>query len=305
MARLKALPDRWPWLAVLIAVQRRFGEINGGFIAAALTLALFLSLFPLVLVALAVLGFLSAGNDTLAADIVDNLGLSEGTAKDMILEAIETAQDNRKSSSVVGLLGLLWAGLGVVGALQNAINTAWQVKGRGLRDRLYGLAWLAGAGLLLAASFTLAGFLTVLPGPVTPVAFMAGSLTHVLLFWWTFHVLGSPGVGWRPLLPGALAGGIGFQVLTVVGAVYVPKAVADSSALYGSIGIVFAILAWLFFFGRLVVYASVLNVVLFERDRGTVTAEIRVPRLPDVVPLETTRGGAVGQVATIDQPVSQ
>jgi hypothetical protein len=59
------------------------------------------------------------------------------------------------------------------------------------------------------------------------------------------------------------------------------------------LGTVFAIIAWLFFFGRLVVYASVLNVVRWEEDHGTVTAEIEVPQMPGAVPLVTSRAGEV------------
>ena len=47
----------------------------------------------------------------------------------------------------------------------------------------------------------------------------------------------------------------------------------------------FAVLAWLLFFGRLVVYASVVNVVRWEEDHGTVTVEIELPRVPGEVPL--------------------
>ena len=58
---------------------------------------------------------------------------------------------------------------------------------------------------------------------------------------------------------------VGLEILKVVGAYYVPKAVASSSALYGSLGVIFALLAWLLIFGRLVVYSAVLNVVRYER----------------------------------------
>jgi membrane protein len=90
-----------------------------------------------------------------------------------------------------------------------------------------------------------------------------------------------------------LFAGVGLEVLTVAGAYVVPHAVANSSALYGSLGVVFAILAWLFFFGRLLVYASILNVVLYERARGTVTVDIEAPRIPGQVPVEADRGGVV------------
>ena len=53
----------------------------------------------------------------------------------------------------------------------------------------------------------------------------------------------------------------------------------------------FAILAWLFFFGRLSVYVAVVNVVRWEEEHGTVTAEIELPKHPDVVAVEATRAG--------------
>jgi membrane protein len=116
---------------------------------------------------------------------------------------------------------------------------------------------------------------------------------NVVMFWFTFAVIGTQKVGWRPLLPGAIFAGAGLQALTLAGAVIVPRSVASSSALYGSLGVVFAILAWLYFFGRLLVYASTLNVVLYEREKGTVTLAVEAPRIPGEVPTEATRSGVV------------
>jgi membrane protein len=104
-------------------------------------------------------------------------------------------------------------------------------------------------------------------------------------------VLQNRSVDWKSLLPGAVVGAVGLEVLKAVGAIYVPRVVSSSSALYGSIGIVFAVLAWLLFFGRLVVYSTVVNVVRWEEDHGTVTAEIELPRLPGEVPVTATRAG--------------
>ncbi|CAN5122360.1 hypothetical protein BH18ACT4_BH18ACT4_08020 [soil metagenome] len=291
--RLKKLPDRWGWLRLVLDVQRRFSEVNGGFVAGAVTLALFLSLFPLILFSIAVFGFFASNAATdIAGEIISQLGLT-GTAAAQMRDAIETAQQSKRSASLIGLAGLLWAGLGVVGAFEYAIDSVWQVTGRGLKDKLYALAWLAGAGLLAIASLAFNALLNFLPGFAAPLTVLAGTGVYIVMFWWTFQVLASRDIGWRPLLPGAVAGGIGFQVLTILGAVVVPRTVASSSALYGSIGVVFALLAWLFFFGRLLVYASVLNVVLFERNQGTVTVEMEVPHVPGEVALGANRSGAV------------
>ncbi|HKY75693.1 MAG TPA: YhjD/YihY/BrkB family envelope integrity protein, partial [Acidimicrobiia bacterium] len=91
-------------------------------------------------------------------------------------------------------------------------------------------------------------------------------------------------------VPGALLGAIGLEILKVVGAYYVPKAVASSSQLYGSLGIVFAVLAWLLIFGRLIVYSAVLNVVRYEQSQGTIRAIIEAPPVPDVRPVADRSG---------------
>jgi membrane protein len=143
--------------------------------------------------------------------------------------------------------------------------------------------------------------LNELPGPVTVPAILAGFVLDVLLFVWMFVVLTNVDLPWRVHLPGAVVGGVGVEVLKIVGSVYVPRLVASSSALYGSLGVVFAILAWLTLTARLVVYAAAFNVVRYEREHGTVTVDIQVPHISGQVPLEATRGGAVSESTSDDR----
>jgi uncharacterized BrkB/YihY/UPF0761 family membrane protein len=82
-------------------------------------------------------------------------------------------------------------------------------------------------------------------------------------------------------------------VLKLVGTVLVPRMVASSSSLYGPLGVVFAILAWLAFFSRLIVYASALNAVRYEQVHGFTTLEIKAVRFEGEVPVAADRGGAV------------
>lgn len=125
-----------------------------------------------------------------------------------------------------------------------------------------------------------------------------GLAANTALFAWMFRTLTNVDVSWRALVPGAIAGAIGLEVLELVAGVYVPRAVASSSALYGSLGAVFALLAWLVLAARLVVYASLVNVLRYEAEHGTVTVDIEVPRIDGEVPLEANRGGAVGRSAS-------
>lgn len=283
-----------------LPVHERVSAVGGGPLASSIALGGFLSLFPLLLVGVAVLGFVSAGETDFPSRVVDQLGL-EGEAADQVVEIIDTAEQSRRAASVVGLVGLVWAGLGVAGALEHALNATWQVKGRGITSRLAAVAWLVGAGLLFLGSMALGPLLNELPGPVTVPAIVAGFVLDVLLFVWMFVVLTNVDLPWRVHLPGAVVGGVGLAVLKIIGSVYVPRLVASSSALYGSLGVVFAILAWLALTARLVVYAAAFNVVRYEKEHGTVTVDIQVPHISGQVPLEATRGGAVSESASDDR----
>jgi inner membrane protein YhjD len=274
-------------------VQQRYSELRGNNIASAVTLQAFVSIFPLMLVIVGVLGFISAGSSSdVAGKIIANLGLN-GDAAMTVRNAVHTAETSRQAASVVGLAGLLWSGLGLVNALQYAFNQVWQVEERGIKDKAVGLGWLVGAAVIFVGASAVTTVIRWLPGFFAPLGIITGLAVNFVLWLWTAKVLPNRDVGWRPLVPGALLGAVGMEVLKVLGGLYVPRAVAHSSELYGSIGIVFAILAWLLLFGRLILYSAVLNVVLYEKDRGTIKTTIEVPATPHETPDETTRSGRV------------
>jgi membrane protein len=275
--KLYSLGDRFRPLAVALRVQDRFGELNGNYLAGAITLQAFLALFPLLLLILSVAGFIAAErNPNLAVELIAKLGI-EGEAAVTVREALDRAVETRGTTLGIGTIGLLWSGLGLVGAMQYAYNQVWQVEPRGIKDKLIGVEWLFGAAILFVGSAAATTVLGLLPGFLWPISILVTLAVNVVLWLWTAKLLPNRDVGWRPLLPGAIFGAVGLEVLKLVGRFYVPALVASSSRVYGSIGVVFAILAWLYFFGRLIVYSACLNVVLWEERAGTVKATIEVP----------------------------
>jgi membrane protein len=280
----------------VLRVTDRFGAVGGGALSASIALSTFLSLFPLLLVAIAVVGFLSSGDSGFATRIVGDLGL-HGRSAQVVHDAIGSAESTRRTATVVGLVGLVWSGLGVVGSLQTTINAVWQTRGRGVIDRLVALRWLVGAFVLFAATIALGPLLEWLPGWAAPLSTLLGLAISTVLFTWTYHGLGHVEAPWQAHVPGAIVLALGFEVLKIVGSIYVPHAVASSSALYGSLGVVFAVLAWLAIYGQLFVYGAVVNVLRWERARGTDTIEIEVPHHHGAPPVSATRGGAVAEHA--------
>ena len=304
MERLAALAERWPWLRTVLDVQQRVSETNGGPTASATALMFFLALFPLLLVAIAVVGFVSAGDSSVAADIVDSLGL-EGEAARTVTQAIGKAEESRRAASIVGFAGLLWSGLGVTSALSLAVRTPWQRKGEGMKVKVEGLVWVLGGAVTFGGAIGAGALLNrtpeAVPRWVNSVGLVAlGLLLEFGFFLWTFFALGDRRAGWRHLVPGSIVGALGFEVLKLVGTVIIPRMIASSSSLYGPIGVVFAIFAWLTLFARLIVYSSALNAVRHEEETGSVTLEIKALRFEGEVPVEADRGGAVVEVTPPD-----
>jgi membrane protein len=268
---------RWRWLGRTLQMQYRFAELRGGELASSVTTTAFLAIFPLALVAIAVLGYLNAGSSDFANRVVENLGL-HGAAARTVTQALDTASQSRRASTIIGLLGLAWSGLGLANALRAAYNRAWQVQERGVRSRAVSIMWLAGAGAIFAVSVGATTVVQFLPAAFAPLGIVLALAVSFGLFMWTARVLADVDIPLRALVPGAIVGAIGFEVLKAVGAYVVPRLVASSSALYGTLGVVFALLAWLLFFGRLVVYTAVVDVVLYEARHGTVASTVQLPR---------------------------
>lgn len=283
-----------PVIGTLLRIQERFGEIGGTALANGIALQGFLSLIPLLLVAIATAGFLASGDADFTSDVIDALGIPpDGTSAENLTEAIDSAQESKRAASVVGVLGLLWSGLAVIAAVQRAIDRTWQTKSEGLKDKLRAVLWLLGAAVIFLSSFALSAILNFLPAFLAPLSILIGLAVNTGLFLWTFSELGRVPVGWRALLPGAVVCAVGFEILKLVGTIYVPRLVANSSALYGSLGIVIAILAWLAFFGRLLVYGAVVNVLRWESEHGTLQIRMEAPRIDNALAVGADRSGAV------------
>ena len=279
-----------------LATHQRVGEIGGSQLASAVTLTLFVSLFPVLLVAIAVMGFIAANDDELGARLIDDLGL-RGQAAEYLLEGLDSAKSNKTSSSIIGLLGFLWTAIGVVGAIQHVCDRAWQVTGRGIKDKLIAAGWLLGSFVVLGVAIAAAGLMPALPGWAWPLASIVGIAFGTGFFLWTFRVLTAKTLPLSDHLPGAVLGGVGLHLLSRLGGFFIGRQVESSSALYGSIGVVFAVLAYLLLFGRLLVYAVALNVVLHERHHGVVHVEVAVPRFEGEVPVEADRSAVVTKTA--------
>jgi len=259
-----------PRFDTAVAIQERFGNERGANLAAAISMRGFLALFPVLVLAIAVVGFIGGDPKTIAKDIVDALGLS-GSAAKTITDAVQTAQRTKVASSIIGIVGLLWTGTGLAASLTAAWNQTWRIPGGGLPGRLLGSAWLLG-GLVLFGLMLAMLALVGSSGALPELGVVGGLLVDILLFLWTAWILPTRRIPVRAMVPAAVFGGICVEILKILGTYVIPAIVSRSSALYGTIGAVFALLVWFLVFGRVVVYVTLIEHEMWTRRQARLTA---------------------------------
>ena len=117
------------WLGTLKRTVREFKEDDLTLLAAALTYYGILSLFPALLVLLALLGL--AGNNT-TDTLLENVGaITPSATNDVITNAVRNLQASNSSAGlafIVGLAGALWSASGYVGGFMKAANIIYEVE---------------------------------------------------------------------------------------------------------------------------------------------------------------------------------
>jgi membrane protein len=262
--RIDRIADRFPPLKYALDIQDRYGQLHGNVSANSITLTAFLALFAITLLAVAVIGYIDAANVDVAKSITQWLGLT-GDSAQVVTDAVATARTSARFATAVGFLGVLTVGTSFGNSIASSYNIAWGVRNRGLIERLRSLAWLGVFGVLTVASIwatTLwTRWSTELSFVVVAITITINGLLWLFTSWW----LPNRKVSFRAMLPAAVAGAVMLEALKVIGGIWVPRLVSNASELWGTIGTVFALIAWILFFGRVVVYVTVIEVLEAER----------------------------------------
>ncbi len=270
LERVDRYQQRHPVLAVPVAVVRKFGDDQAGNLAALLAYYGFFSLFPLLLVLVTVLDFALAGNPDLQARLLGSALAQFPVIGNQLGENIGSVQGSGLAL-VVGVLGTVWAGLGITQQAQNAMNAVWGVPRKrwpGLGPRLArGLGGLTvlGGGILASTAVSGLGTATGLPVISRVLPFLGSLLINMALFEFAFLVLTALPQPWRRLLPGTVLAAAGWSVLQVAGSYLVTRQLSNASDVYGTLAFVIVLLSWLYLGAQLFLYAAELNVVLAKR----------------------------------------
>jgi len=268
LAAVDDFQQRHRWLAFPFAVVKKFGDDQAGRHAALLAYYGFFSLFPLLLVAVTVIGFILQGRSDLADRIVDSTAAQFPIVGTSIAKTVEGSHLRGSGVAlVIGAAFAVWGGLGVADAAQAAMNGIWNVPRRRYPNfflrRLRGLAWLVLLGGGLLAASVAAGFAHAAGGAWSGIAGAAASaVVNTCLFLVGFRVLTVRNVSLRSLLPGAVLAALAWALLQWLGGWYVNRQLTHATNTYGTFALVIGLLSWLYLAATVTLYAAELNAVL-------------------------------------------
>jgi YihY family inner membrane protein len=265
---LDAFQRRHRVTAFVFAVQKKYSDDRGGYLAALIAYYGFLSLFPLLLAAFTVAAYVLAGDQGAIRTLEQHLGTYPilGTA---ISELDGKQLHGSPLALIVGVLGLVWGATGLAQAAEFTMEEAWNVAQRDrpgfLPRMLRALGWYALFGLGIVASTFLASLGSLLgwSGGIVLSTLLA-LVGNVALFVASFWILSPHGVPVRRLLPGSVVAAVIWTILTGVG-IGLTHRLAHANALYGSFAPVLGLLAFLYLAARVTIYAIEANVVRAER----------------------------------------
>ncbi|MCU4926617.1 YihY family inner membrane protein [Halobacteria archaeon AArc-dxtr1] len=236
-------------------------------LAAGVAFYAFVSLVPLALLTVALAT--TVGGDALVARVTTAASdVLTPSALDLVAETL-VDDTGRRSATAVGAVGLLWGSSRVLRGLDRAFALVYgTAAAKSFVDSLWDVLIVSAAIVVgLGAVAVIEAVLLFVPPALTGLTVVGYALVVLGLlaaFLPMYVVFPDANVGVREALPGAIVATIGWFLLSRTFGLY--AAFAGEFAVYGAIGAVFLVLAWLYVASAVVVFGAVVNAVLAGRD---------------------------------------
>ena len=245
-------------------------------LGAALAYDTVVSLAPLILVLLAIVGIIFRDDPAGAWNkITQQMSYFLDPSAVQVVENIaQKASEPGKSTiaTIIGVALAIFGASGVFGQLQDALNTIWGVKAKPgggiwgfLRNRFLSFAMVAGVCFLLLVSLTLESLLkafshyvqSVLPGGIVvalAVYLIFDFAVVVLLFAMIFKFLPDVQIQWRDVWIGAVITAILFGIGKWLLGFYLGSGAAGSA--YGAASSLITLLLWVYYSSQILLFGA-------------------------------------------------
>ncbi|MFF0374307.1 YhjD/YihY/BrkB family envelope integrity protein [Actinoplanes missouriensis] len=220
----------------------------------------FTSIFPILIMFGALFGHRARG------ELDRVLQVPDSSAR-LIDEALSGSRSG--AFGVVGSLIVIVSATGLARALARSYRAIWSAPGR--RGGPAATAWQIGAVLMLVfflVAIRVLGWLTgMLPAPHV-IGVLVTLLSDFVLAVMLPRILLGPGLPRNRLLVSAAVFGAAMVGVRAVGSVYLPRALQASADRYGTIGLAFTYIGWLYVISFCLLLCAVAGAVLTSSEKS-------------------------------------
>ena len=235
-----------------------YGKSKGAQYAAGLAFQSFLTMFPLMLGLLTILGLVISDAHTRMQVEQTIISIFPSSAHQQMHEALTGVSRHAGILGVISVLGLIWSGTGLFAAMEFALT---QTFGSRQRDMLRQRAM----GLLMMIAFVLAVIITVAANgaaaflPFMPVTgFLVGALVMIALLTLIYRFVPNRSFELGQIIWGAVFAGVLIAVLTQAFPIY--AGFTHGFNTYGqTFGLFFLLATWLYFLSQILLLGAVFN----------------------------------------------
>lgn len=240
-----------------------YGESQAGNFALAVAFAGFMSMFPMILGALSIIGL--AIRDPQTEAHLQNLVLQvfPPSAQPELEKALHGVKESAGWLGVVSLAGLLWSASSIFGTMEFALTEIFGTKQRDmLRQRLMGLVMMVVLVIAIVATVLINAAVAFIPRQLdwigTVVSFIAGAVVMIALLVALYRFVPNRTFRLRDILPGALLAGVLVEALSLAFPIYAHLAGGFNT--YGAqFGLFFLLATWFYLLSQLVLLGAVYN----------------------------------------------
>jgi membrane protein len=277
--------NKGPWLTMLRHSFHQFHDNDLFTSAAAMSYFGLLTLFPGLILLLALGKRLAAGTDMLN-EMLRRVAQAYPGSGEFLDATVRSLSDLGTGVIITCVLVTLWAGSWVFAVVERALNRIWSTTSRAfLHGRALTLGMIGIVGLLLTVSVLVTSLLVAvqqLAGRLSPrqlerwswigslgsafwqVVFVLVSIfITVILFMLVYRFMPNARVSLRDTVPGAIIGGLLWEAAKYIFAWSLHYFHYDQ--IYGSVGAVVAVLTWGYFSSLILLYGAQLTAV-FHRE---------------------------------------
>lgn len=245
-----------------VRVINAFGESQASNYASALAFQGFLSMFPMILGALAIVGLAIRDPQTEAHAQLAIIQLFPSNAQPELQNALHGVKQSAGWLGLLSIGGLLWSASSIFGTMEFALTEIFGTRQRDMvRQKLMGLVMmvlLVVAIVVLLGVNTLAAFLP-LPSSVAWIpSVIAGAAVMVSLLVLLYRFVPNRTFALREVLPGAVLAGVLIEVLSLAFPLY--ARFAGHFNTYGAqFGLFFLLATWFYLLSELLLLGAVYN----------------------------------------------